>query len=73
MSGHRAKARDTTDMYEQTAPSMRDVSSEELIAGHKQDGRTVYRRAAKAHLVAAATAPGASVARIAREHGLNAN
>lgn len=49
------------------------LSREELIVGHKEDGRAVYRREAKATLVAAATAPQASVARIAREHGLNAN
>jgi transposase-like protein len=49
------------------------VSREALIAGHKEDGRTVYRREAKQRLVAAASAPGASVARVAREHGLNAN
>jgi transposase-like protein len=49
------------------------VSREALIAGHKEDGRTVYRREAKAKLIAAALAPGASVARLAREHGLNAN
>jgi transposase-like protein len=49
------------------------VSREALIAGYKEDGRTVYRREAKAKLVAAASAPGASVARVAREHGVNAN
>lgn len=49
------------------------LSREELIVGHKEDGRAVYRREAKATLVAAATAPQASVARVAREHGLNAN
>jgi transposase-like protein len=49
------------------------VSREALIAGYKEDGRTVYRREGKAKLVAAATAPGASVAKLAREHGLNAN
>jgi transposase len=49
------------------------VSREELIAGHKEDGRAVYRREAKAKLVAAAIKPGASVARIAREHEVNAN
>jgi transposase-like protein len=49
------------------------VSREALIAGHKEDGRTVYRRDAKAKLVAAASMRGASVARVAREHGLNAN
>ena len=51
----------------------RVVSREALIAGHKEDGRTVYRREGKAKLVAAATAPGASVAKVARDHGLNAN
>jgi transposase-like protein len=49
------------------------VSRELLIAGHKEDGRTVYRREAKAKLVAAASMQGASVAKVAREHGLNAN
>ncbi|MCA2997739.1 MAG: transposase [Rhodocyclaceae bacterium] len=49
------------------------VSRDELIVGHKEDGRAVYRREAKATLVAAATAPQASVARIARDHDLNAN
>jgi transposase-like protein len=49
------------------------VSREALIAGYKEDGRTVYRREGKAKLVAAATATGASVAKLAREHGLNAN
>jgi transposase-like protein len=49
------------------------VSREALIAGHKEDGRTVYRCEAKQRLVAAASEPGASVAKLAREHGLNAN
>ena len=49
------------------------VSREALVAGHKEDGRTVYRREAKARLVAAAMVPGVSVAKVAREHGLNAN
>jgi transposase-like protein len=49
------------------------VSREELIAGYKEDGRTVYRREAKAKLIAAARQPGVSVARLAREHDLNAN
>jgi transposase-like protein len=76
MIREREAASDTNDpgkLNEPTAPSGRIVSGEELIAGHKEDGRTVYRRAAKAILVAAAMAPGASVAKIAREHGLNAN
>ena len=49
------------------------VSREGLIAGRKEDGRTVYRREGKKMLVAAASVPGMSVARIARDHGLNAN
>jgi transposase-like protein len=49
------------------------VSREELIAGYKEDGRTVYRREAKAKLIAAARQPDVSVARLAREHDLNAN
>jgi transposase-like protein len=49
------------------------VSREELIAGYKEDGRTVYRQAGKAKLVAAARQVGVSVARLAREHDLNAN
>jgi putative addiction module killer protein len=40
------------------------VSREALIAGHKEDGRTVYRREAKTKLVNAAIAPGASVAKV---------
>ena len=55
------------------APVGRLVSREELIAGYKEDGRTVYRQAGKAKLVAAAMKPGVSVARLAREHDLNAN
>jgi transposase len=58
---------------EQAAAMWTVVSREALIAGHKDDGRTVYRREAKQRLVAAASAPGASVAKVAREHGLNAN
>jgi transposase-like protein len=49
------------------------VSRDELIAGYKEDGRTVYRQAGKAKLVTAARQSGASVARLAREHDLNAN
>jgi transposase len=49
------------------------VSHEELIVGHKADGRAVYSRKAKARLIEAATRRGASVAAIARQHDLNAN
>ena len=55
------------------SPVGRLVSREELIAGYKEDGRTIYRQAGKAKLVAAARQTGVSVARLAREHGLNAN
>jgi transposase len=44
-----------------------------LVVGHKRDGRSVYDEAAKAELVAACGKPGASVSRLARECGVNAN
>lgn len=44
-----------------------------LVVGHKRDGRSVYDEAAKAELVAACGRPGASVSRLARECGINAN
>jgi transposase len=44
-----------------------------LVVGHKSDGRCVYDEAAKAELVAACCRPGASVSRLARECGVNAN
>ena len=44
-----------------------------LVVGHKSDGRAVYDEAAKAELVAACGRPGASVSRLARECGVNAN
>jgi transposase len=44
-----------------------------LVVGHKSDGRSVYDEAAKAELVAACGKPGASVSRLARECGINAN
>lgn len=44
-----------------------------LVVGHKSDGRSVYDVAAKAELVAACGKPGASVSRLARECGINAN
>jgi transposase len=49
------------------------VSHEELIVGHKANGRAVYSRKAKARLIEAATRRGASVAAVARHHDLNAN
>lgn len=44
-----------------------------LVTGHKRDGRSVYDAAAKAQLVALCLQPGASVSRLARECGANAN
>ena len=44
-----------------------------LVVGHKGDGRSVYDGQAKAELVAACVRPGASVSRLARECGVNAN
>ena len=41
--------------------------------GRKSDGRGVYDDAAKAELVAACGRPGASVSRLARQCGINAN
>lgn len=44
-----------------------------LVVGHKRDGRSVYDEAAKAELVGLCMQPGASVSRLARECGVNAN
>jgi len=44
-----------------------------LVVGRKRDGRSAYDEAAKAELVAACGKPGASVSRLARECGVNAN
>lgn len=44
-----------------------------LVVGHKSDGRSVYDKAAKAELVTLCLQPGASVSRLARECGVNAN
>jgi transposase len=44
-----------------------------LVVGHKSDGRSVYDKAAKSALVALCLQPGASVSRLARECGVNAN
>ena len=44
-----------------------------LVVGHKSDGRSVYDEAAKLELVALCQQPGASVSRLARECGVNAN
>jgi len=44
-----------------------------LVVGHKSDGRSVYDEAAKSELVALCRRPGASVSRLARGCGINAN
>lgn len=44
-----------------------------LVVGRKADGRSVYDEAAKSELVALCLRPGASVSRLARECGVNAN
>jgi len=44
-----------------------------LVVGHKSDGRSVYDESAKAELVGLCMQPGASVSRLARECGVNAN
>jgi transposase len=44
-----------------------------LVVGHKSDGRSVYDESAKAELVTLCMQPGASVSRLARECGVNAN
>lgn len=44
-----------------------------LVIGHKRDGRSVYDETAKSELVALCMQPGASVSRLARECGVNAN
>ena len=55
---------------------MSDKRSEliaKLIVGHKRDGRCVYSEQGKRELVEACQRPGVSVARLALQHGVNAN
>ncbi|CAJ0780455.1 hypothetical protein R8510_04746 [Ralstonia chuxiongensis] len=47
--------------------------AERLVVGRKRDGRGIYDPQAKRELVEACRQPGISVARIARECGVNAN
>src|SRR6478609_1846779 len=44
-----------------------------LVVGSKRDGRRRYDKQAKTELVQARLTPGVSVARVALEHGINAN
>lgn len=47
--------------------------SKRLVVGHKSDGRSVYDQDAKRALIEACLQPGVSVARMALQHGVNAN
>ena len=47
--------------------------SRTLVVGHRSNGRCRYDPEAKRELVEACLQPGVSVARIALEHGINAN
>ena len=44
-----------------------------LVIGHKRDGRSIYDEQAKRELVLACREPGASIAKLARDCGVNAN
>lgn len=44
-----------------------------LVVGHKRDGRSCYDPEAKRQLIEACLRPGVSVARLAMQHGVNAN
>ena len=44
-----------------------------LVIGHKRDGRSIYDEQAKRELLEACRQPGASVAKLARDCGVNAN
>ena len=47
--------------------------SQRLVVGHKRDGRSCYDKEAKRELIEACLRPGVSVARMALQHGINAN
>ncbi len=47
--------------------------AERLILGHKRDGRCVYDEQAKQELILACGRPGISMAKLARDCGINAN
>ena len=44
-----------------------------LVVGHKRDGRSIYDAQAKRELVLACREPGVSIAKLARDCGVNAN
>ena len=47
--------------------------SKRLVVGHKRDGRSCYDKGAKQELIERCLQPGVSVARMALQHGINAN
>lgn len=47
--------------------------AQRLVIGRKRDGRSIYDEAAKHELILACREPGASLAKIARACGVNAN
>lgn len=47
--------------------------SRSLVVGRKRDGRCCYDKEAKRELIEACLQPGVSVARMALQHGINAN
>lgn len=47
--------------------------SNRLVVGHRRDGRCRYDKDAKRELIEACLQPGISVARMALQHGINAN
>ena len=55
---------------------MSDLISElaqRLVVGHKRDGRSIYDAQAKRELILASREPGVSLAKLARDCGVNAN
>lgn len=50
-----------------------EALKQRLVLRHKPGGRCVYDKAAKAEFVQVCLQPGVSVARLAREFGINAN
>ena len=47
--------------------------AQRLVIGHKRDGRSIYDQKAKHELIMACREPGASLAKVARACGVNAN
>jgi transposase len=47
--------------------------AQRLVVGHKRDGRSIYDEKAKHELILACREPGASLAKVARACGVNAN